>query len=75
MTAEHCITENKLQNCKENEQWFIQNCKVYMDYYSKGQMGAVSARVRKILKCDKTLDYALLKLDSPIGETYGWLPI
>ena len=65
MTNEHCIID----------EWFVQNCKVYMDYYSDNRKGSVSARVKQILKSSEALDYALLRLDRRLGDTHGWLQL
>ena len=37
--------------------------------------GGVTARVTEILQMDEEKDYALLRLDTPIGNTYGWLEL
>ena len=37
--------------------------------------GGVTARVSEILRMDEEKDYALLRLDTPIGNTYGWLEL
>ena len=37
--------------------------------------GGVTAGVSEILRMDGPKDYALLRLDKPIGDTYGWLEL
>ena len=50
-----------------------------MDYYQHEDVdptfGGLTARVTEILRMDSTKDYALLRLNSPIGNTYGWLEL
>ena len=48
---------------------------IFMDYYQDGTFGGITARVSEILHADEEKDYALLRLDSPIGDTYGWLEL
>jgi V8-like Glu-specific endopeptidase len=49
--------------------------RVYMEYWRDGKRGPVSSRVSQVLKSNEELDYALLKLDQPIGRKYGWLEL
>ena len=37
--------------------------------------GGITARVSEILRADAEKDYALLRLDAPIGYAYGWLEL
>ena len=37
--------------------------------------GGVTAGVSAVLRADAPKDYALLRLDKPIGDTYGWLEL
>ena len=57
----------------------LSNARIYMDYYQDRDVdptaGGVTARVASILRMDGTKDYALLRLDTPIGNTYGWLDL
>ena len=57
----------------------ITGARIYMDYYQERNVdptfGGVTARVTEILRMDARKDYALLRLDSPIGNTYGWLEL
>ena len=57
----------------------LENARIFMDYYQEPAVdqtrGGVTARVSEILRMDKTKDYALLRLDSAIGHTYGWLEL
>jgi len=50
-----------------------------MDYYQEPNVdprrGGVTAGVTAIVSADALLDYALLRLDKPIGNTYGWLEL
>ena len=50
-----------------------------MDYYQDADvdptLGGITARVSEIVEMNAGLDYALLRLDSPIGDTYGWLEL
>ncbi|RKU21067.1 hypothetical protein C6499_22890 [Candidatus Poribacteria bacterium] len=55
------------------------NARIYMDYYQDRDvdptLGGITARVSEILRMDEPKDYALLRLDNPIGDTYGWLEL
>ena len=72
MTNHHCIHDN-----------FgllpITGARIFMDYYQDLDVdptrGGLTARVTEILRMDGPKDYALLRLDSPIGNTYGWLEL
>jgi len=50
-----------------------------MDYYQERDVdptfGGLTARVLGVLQMDALKDYALLRLDRPIGNTYGWLEL
>ncbi len=48
---------------------------IYMQYYQDRNRGPRSAGVRRVLKFNKYLDYALFELDRPIGKTLGWLKL
>ena len=52
---------------------------IFMDYYQDEEddstYGGITARVSEILHAEEEKDYALLRLDSPIGDTYGWLEL
>ena len=72
MTNDHCLFAGKNWNGPRHR---LQDFKVYMDYYERFSKGFVSAGVKEILKRNKELDYALLRLDKPIGNAYGWLKL
>ena len=69
LTNEHGVADDfgNIRNLK--------NCKVYINYYWNDRRGDVSAGVKQILKINKQLDYALLRLDRRLGDTYGWLDL
>ena len=66
MTNHHCVFNKHSGRARR-----IQDFKVYMDYYVDNWKGGISAGVKQILRSSKELDYALLRLDKPIGNTYG----
>ena len=57
----------------------VRGARIFMDYYQDRDVdptfGGLTARVVEILRMDAFKDYALLRLDSPIGNTYGWLEL
>ena len=57
----------------------LEDARIYMDYYQDRDVdptrGGVTAGVSEILRMDAPKDYALLRLDKPIGNTYGWLEL
>ena len=57
----------------------LEGAAILMDYYQEPDVdltrGGVTARVAGILRMDALKDYALLRLDRPIGNTYGWLQL
>ena len=57
----------------------LQGAAIFMDYYQEREVdprrGGITARVAEILRMDGPKDYALLRLDKPIGDTYGWLEL
>ena len=57
----------------------LEDARIYMDYYQDSDVdrtrGGVTAGVSEILRMDSRKDYALLRLDKPIGATYGWLEL
>ena len=67
MTNNHCLPSN------------ISDIEIYMDYYQEPEVdrtrGGITARVTQVLRKNPQLDYALLRLDKPIGNTYGWLTL
>ncbi len=52
---------------------------IYMDYYQEREddptRGGITARVSALVHADEEKDYALLRLNAPIGDTYGWLEL
>ena len=52
---------------------------IYMDYYQDPDVdptrGGIQARVSSVVRMDATKDYALLRLNLRIGNTYGWLEL
>ena len=52
---------------------------IFMDYYQDedvdATLGGLTARVSEIVHADAEKDYALLRLNRPIGNTYGWLEL
>ena len=73
MTNHHCVHDNYGRPAP------LELMEVYMDYYQEWRddptRGGVTAGVTTIVKADARLDYALLRLDKPIGNTYGWLEL
>ena len=57
----------------------ITGAKIYMDYYQDhdvdATLGGVTANVSAVLRTEYFKDYALLRLDKSIGNTYGWLDL
>ena len=72
MTNHHCIHD-------EDGLLPLENAAILMDYYQEFEddrtFGGLTARVAEILQMDELLDYALLRLNRPIGNTYGWLEL
>ena len=72
MTNHHCLHD-------DSGLLSLDGTLILMDYYQDRDVnptfGGITARVSGIVKMDAGLDYALLRLDSPIGETYGWLEL
>ena len=73
MTNHHCVHDNFGRPSP------LELMEVYMDYYQERRddptRGGVTAGVTAIVSADAPLDYALLRLDKPIGNTYGWLEL
>ena len=73
MTNHHCVHDDF------GRPYPLELIAVYMDYYQEWRddptRGGVTAGVIAIVKADARLDYALLRLDTPIGNTYGWLEL
>ena len=72
MTNHHCFHDDV-------GQLPIEGAKIFMDYYEDKAVdpkyGGVTARVSAIVHANAKKDYALLRLDKPIGNTYGWLKL
>ena len=72
MTNHHCIHD-------DDGLLPLNNALIFMDYYEKTDIdplrGGVTAGVLTVLHADEDKDYALLRLDRPIGNTYGWLEL
>ena len=62
MTNAHCMPND------------ISKIEIYMEYYQDYSvdrtLGGVHAGVKEVLSYNTRLDYALLRLDTPIGNTY-----
>ena len=72
MTNHHCIHD-------DDGLLPLESAAILMDYYQEPDVdptfGGITARVAEILRMDGPKDYALLRLDEPIGNTYGWLEL
>ena len=72
MTNHHCLHD-------EVGLLSLEGTRIFMDYYQDRDVdptrGGVTARVSGIVHMDELKDYALLRLDTPIGNTYGWLEL
>ena len=72
MTNHHCVYDG--QGLLPFEKTAI-----YMNYYQDlsvdSTAGGVTAGVSEVLHAHARKDYALLRLDKPIGNTYGWLKL
>ena len=72
MTNEHCVYD-------ESGLFLLEGGAIFMDYYQELDVdptaGGITARVSAVLRADAPKDYALLRLDRPIGDTYGWLEL
>ncbi len=72
MTNHHCIHD-------EFGPLPLREVVILMDYYQDRDvdrtLGGVTAGVSEVLREDGLKDYALLRLDKPIGDTYGWLEL
>ena len=72
MTNHHCIND-------DFGPLPLHDAVIFMDYYQDPDVdrtrGGVTAGVSETLRADAPKDYALLRLDKPIGNTYGWLQL
>ncbi|MYA71178.1 T9SS type A sorting domain-containing protein [Candidatus Poribacteria bacterium] len=72
MTNHHCIHD-------EDGLLPLEGAAIFMDYYQEEEvdetLGGLTARVSGIVQMDELKDYALLRLDRPLGNTYGWLEL
>ena len=72
MTNDHCINDayGRLS---------LTYAAIFMDYYQERNVdptrGGITARIAEVLRTDAPKDYALLRLDRPIGNSYGWLEL
>jgi len=48
---------------------------IYMEYYEDGDRGPVGAHGKEFLRLDQGLDFALLRLDTRLGDRYGWFEL
>ena len=72
MTNHHCAYD-------KSDRYRLTGAAIFMDYYQvlhvDSTAGGITARVSEVLQADAPKDYALLRLDKPIGNTYGWLEL
>ena len=73
LTNHHCVHDDF------GRPYPLELIQIYMDYYQEPDVdrtrGGVTAGVTAVLQADAPKDYALLRLDKPIGNTYGWLEL
>ena len=73
MTNHHCVYDESVPRPLGNA------TAIFMDYYQDedvdATLGGLTARVSAIVHANAEKDYALLRLDTPIGDTYGWLEL
>lgn len=72
MTNHHCIHDDE-------GLLSLEKALIFMDYYQKTDVdptrGRVTSSISTVLQADAPKDYALLRLDKPIGNIYGWLSL
>ena len=72
MTNHHCVYNG-------SGLYLLTGAAIFMDYYQDLPVdrtaGGLTARVSEVLHADAAKDYALLRLNKPIGDTYGWLEL
>ena len=71
LTNHHCVDNDKGGFVDVDE---IVIAMEHLDDGNFGPRGSGSG-VTRIVRAEKSLDYALLELSKPLGETYGWLPL
>lgn len=70
MTNHHCVFDDATRSYYAPEEF-----SVHMDYIYDKDLGNISSTVKKIEIQDEYLDFALLRLRSPLGKRLGWLPL
>lgn len=72
MTNHHCIHDDE-------GLLSLEKALIFMDYYQRTDVdptrGRVTSGISTVLQADAPKDYALLRLDKPIGNIYGWLSL
>ena len=72
MANHHCTYD-------DNGLFLLTGAAIFMDYYQELSVdpsaGGLTARVSEVVHAQALKDYALLRLDKPIGDTYGWLEL
>ena len=72
MTNHHCLHD-------EEGLLPIEGILIFMDYYQDeaddNTLGGLTALVSEVVRADALKDYALLRLNVPIGYIYGWLEL
>ncbi|MEZ5471358.1 MAG: serine protease [Marinicella sp.] len=70
LTNAHCIMDMYTGVMRD-----VTLISIYMEYINSGDIGMKHAQVIRTIKSDRNLDYALLQLDKPLGNYYGWLEL
>jgi len=70
LTNHHCVYDAKNHRTMKMEE-----IDIYMNYLDDNSKGKIHSGVKQLLKINKQLDYALLRLDKKLGHTYGWLEL
>lgn len=70
LTNHHCVYNKQAGRAVD-----MTRAGIYMEYLYKGDLGPRGAGVIEVLSMDRGLDYALLRLDRPLGDQLGWFEL
>ena len=70
LSNHHCVYDEVNNRIRPVGEYHI-----YMDYLEENGKGQITSLVKEILVKDEQLDFALLRLEQPLGTQLGWLQL
>ena len=70
LSNHHCVYDEVYSRMRP-----VEHYEIFMDYLDENNKGQVTSKVKEVLVKNEYLDFALLRLEKPLGARLGWLQL